>query len=94
VLYVGPVAPWAGKNLQLTLTHSLTHSRTHALRTAAAAAATEFALLLLIALLEIVLLMLPEEHTDLSFKQREAWWGSLPIARRRVGSTWALPPAS
>ena len=84
----------AGKNLQLTLTHSLTHSRTHALRTAAAAAATEFALLLLIALLEIVLLMLPEEHTDLSFKQREAWWGSLPIARRRVGSTWALPPAS
>jgi hypothetical protein len=94
VLYVGPVAPLAGKNLQLTLTHSLTHSRTHALRTAAAAAATEFALLLLIALLEIVLLMLPEEHTDLSFKQREAWWGSLPIARRRVGSTWALPPAS
>ena len=90
MLYVGPVAPWAGKNLQLTLTHSLTH----ALRTAAAAAATEFALLLLIALLEIVLLMLPEEHTDLSFKQREAWWGSLPIARRRVGSTWALPPAS
>ena len=87
---MGPVAPWAGKNLQLTLTHSLTH----ALRTAAAAAATEFALLLLIALLEIVLLMLPEEHTDLSFKQREAWWGSLPIARRRVGSTWALPPAS
>ena len=84
----------AGKNLQLTLTHSLTHSRTHALRTAAAAVATEFALLLLIALLEIVLLMLPEEHTDLSFKQREAWWGSLPIARRRVGSTWALPPAS
>ena len=73
---------------------SLTHSLTHALRTAAAAAATEFALLLLIALLEIVLLMLPEEHTDLSFKQREAWWGSLPIARRRVGSTWALPPAS
>ena len=94
MLYVGPVAPWAGKNLQLTLTHSLTHSLTHALRTAAAAAATEFALLLLIALLEIVLLMLPEEHTDLSFKQREAWWGSLPIARRRVGSTWALPPAS
>ena len=94
MLYVGPVAPWAGKNLQLTLTHSLTHSRTHALRTAAAAAATEFALLLLIALLEIVLLILPEEHTDLSFKQREAWWGSLPIARRRVGSTWALPPAS
>lgn len=90
MLYVGPVAPWAGKNLQLTLTHSLTH----ALRTAAAAAATEFALLLLIALLEIVLLMLPEEHTDLSFKQREAWWGSLPIARRRVGSTWALPPVS
>lgn len=87
---MGPVAPWAGKNLQLTLTHSLTH----ALRTAAAAAATEFALLLLIALLEIVLLMLPEEHTDLSFKQREAWWGSLPIARRRVGSTWALPPVS
>ena len=73
---------------------SLTHSLAHALRTAAAAAATEFALLLLIALLEIVLLMLPEEHTDLSFKQREAWWGSLPIARRRVGSTWALPPAS
>ena len=26
--------------------------------------------------------MLPEEHTDLSFKQREAWWGSLPIANR------------
>ena len=63
----------------LSLTHSLIHSRTHALSTAAAAA--EFALLLLIALLEIVLL-LPGEHKGLSFKQREAWWGSLPVAIR------------
>ena len=51
---------------------SLTHSLTHALSTAVAAAA-EFAILLLIAVLEIVLLLLPEEHTGLSFKQREAW---------------------
>ena len=67
---VGTVAPWAGDNLQLTLTHSLTH----ALPTDVAAAA-EFAILLLNAVLEIVLLLLPEEfeHTGLSFKQREAW---------------------
>jgi hypothetical protein len=35
----------------------------------------EFAILLLNAVLEIVLLLLPEEHTGLSFKQREAWSG-------------------
>ena len=59
--------------------HAGVGQRTHALSTAAAAA--EFALLLLIALLEIVLL-LPGEHKGLSFKQREAWWGSLPVAIR------------
>ena len=69
---MGTVTPWAGDNLQLT--HSRTHSLTHALSIVVAAAA-EFAILLLNAVLEIVLLLLPEEHTGLSFKQREAWSG-------------------
>ena len=75
----------------LSLTHSLTHARTHALSTAAAAA--DFALLLLIALLEIVLL-LPEEHKGLSFKQREAWWELTGCDSRVVVATWVPPPAS
>ena len=64
------MTPWAGDNLKLTLTHSLTH----ALSTVVVAAA-EFAILLVNAVLEIVLLLLPGEHTGLSFKQRQAWSG-------------------
>jgi hypothetical protein len=52
---VGTVAPWASDNLKLTLIHSLTH----ALSTDVAGAA-EFAILLLNAVLEIVLLLLLE----------------------------------
>ena len=37
------------------------------------AAVAEFVILLLNAVVEIVLLLLPEEHTGLSFNQREAW---------------------
>ena len=47
-------------NLQLTLTHSLTHT----LSTVVAAAAAESALLLRIALLQIVLLLLLPENTQ------------------------------
>ena len=47
-------------------------SLTRALSTDVVAAA-EFAILLLIAVVKIVLLLLPEEHTGLSFKQSEAW---------------------
>jgi hypothetical protein len=47
-------------NLQLTLTHSLTHT----LSTAPAVAAAESALLLRIALLQIVLLLLLPENTQ------------------------------
>ena len=55
--HIDKIAEFSGGDLQLNLTHSLTH----ALCTAAAAT-EEFALLLLIALLEIVLLaLLPQK---------------------------------
>lgn len=66
-----PPRPVRGhNNLQLILTQSVTHSLS-----ATAAADVEFALLLLIAPLEIVLLLLPGNTQDLSFKQLEAWSG-------------------
>ena len=54
-------------NLQLTLTHCCS-----------AAAPT----MLLMTPLLIALLLLPDDTTPVSVKQREAWWGSLPIANR------------
>ena len=54
-------------NLQLTLTHCCS-----------AAAPT----MLLMTPMLIALLLLPDDTTHVSVKQREAWWGSLPIANR------------